>query len=213
MAPKDKWKITPKHFIGFSEVAGGHATISVYGRVVKNTELQPGESGILHPSGAGTPLQLAHVVGYSDQGRCVTLAEPQLVALPVPDGPADSCGWDSNQYVVWKNLPKNWATLHLKASTRSLHSVLKLAAPGVESEAAAPIKPCLDLPAAIALVRSCSKASPDLPLSTQLGQLFTSPTQRNSFCQCVADGVPIDRSQIPSGATNSLQDVVDAIAC
>lgn len=74
-------------------------------------------------------------------------------------------------------------------------------------------KPCLPLPDAVTLVRSCSKAPDDLPLSTPLGQLFPSPTARNSFCQCVADGVPIDRTQIPCGAGTTLQDVVDAIAC
>ena len=74
-------------------------------------------------------------------------------------------------------------------------------------------KPCLPLPAAVQLVRSCSNADPDLPLSTPLNQIFPDPARRNSFCQCVADGVPIDRSEIPCGATNTLQDVVDAITC
>jgi hypothetical protein len=77
----------------------------------------------------------------------------------------------------------------------------------------APTKPCLPLPAAITLVRSCSGTSDDLPLSTQLGQLFPAPTKRNSFCQCVADGVPTNRSEIPCGSTNTLQDVVDEIVC
>jgi hypothetical protein len=213
VAKKGKDGITERHFIGFSEVSGAQATISVYGKIVRNADIQPGASGILHPSGEDTNLQLAHVVGYSDQGRCVTLAEPQLLALPAPDGPADGCGWDPKQYVVWKNLPKNWTTLHLRAGTRSLDSALKLSAEVPSAGVTAPAKPCLPLPEAITLVRSCSKASPDLPLSTPLGQIFPAPTQRNSFCQCVADGVPIDRSQIPCSANNTLQDVVDAIAC
>jgi hypothetical protein len=77
----------------------------------------------------------------------------------------------------------------------------------------APQKACLPLPAAIKLVRSCCKAPDTLPLDTQLGVLIPSPTARNSFCQCVADGVPTDRSKIPCAASNTLQDVVDAIAC
>ncbi len=77
----------------------------------------------------------------------------------------------------------------------------------------APQKACLPLPAAIQLVRSCSKAPDNLPLDTQLGVLIPSQTARNSFCQCVADGVPTDRSEIPCAASNTLQDVVDAIAC
>ena len=74
-------------------------------------------------------------------------------------------------------------------------------------------KACLPLPDAIKLVRSCSKAPDNLPLSTPLGQLFPSPTARDSFCQCVADGVPTNRTDVPCGAGNTLQDVVDAIAC
>jgi hypothetical protein len=212
MAKKRQVGINEKHFIAFSNVAGARATISVYGKIVKDAEIQPGASGILHPSGEATNLHLSHVVGYSDQGGCVTLAEPQLIALPAPNGPADGCGWDPAEYVVWKNLPKNWPTLHLRSTVRSLHSALLSASPA-RPGAAAPSKPCLQLPDAIALVRSCSQADPQLPLSTPLGQILPTPTQRLSFCQCVADGVPIDRSQIPGSATNTLQDVVDAITC
>jgi hypothetical protein len=81
------------------------------------------------------------------------------------------------------------------------------------AEAAAPTKPCLPLPQAVSLVRSCSGTDDGLPLSTPLGQIFPSPGGRASFCQCVADGVPTDRSDIPCGAGTTLQDVVDAIAC
>src|SRR5436305_1953183 len=48
---------------------------------------------------------------------------------------------------------------------------------------------CLEVPQAIALVRGCSRTPDTLPLSTPLGQIFPSDARRNSFCQCVADGV------------------------
>ena len=202
--------ITERHFIGLTEASSALATISVYGKIVKDAALQTGISGILHPTGDDSDLQLAHVVGYSEKGRCVTLGDPQLIALPAPDGRADGCGWNPEEYVVWKNLPKNWPTLHLQASTRTLDSALKATAAMVRD---APSKPCLQLPAAIQLVRSCSKADPALPLSTPLNQILPTPTQRTSFCQCVADGVPIDRTALHCGATNTLQDVVDDITC
>jgi hypothetical protein len=91
--------------------------------------------------------------------------------------------------------------------------VATFASKSVTAQTIAPQKPCLPLPQAVLLVLSCAKVPPDLPLSTQLGQIFPAATARNSFCQCVADGVPTDRSQIPCAATNTLQDVVDAIAC
>jgi hypothetical protein len=209
MAIKRKLNLTQKHFVALSDAVGSGKTISVYGRVVKDAAIDSGTSGILHPAGGGD-LHLAQVVGYSDGGRCVTLTEPQLLVLPSPDGPADGCDWDPDQYVVWKNLPKNWTTLHLQASTRGVHNALASAG---ALRATAPAKPCLPLPAAIQLVRSCSNADPSLPLSTPLGQIFPTPTQRTSFCQCVANGVPIDRNQIRCGATNTLQDVVDDITC
>ena len=71
---------------------------------------------------------------------------------------------------------------------------------------------CLPTPEAIDLVFSCDVPE-DLPLSTKLGDLFPDSNRRNQFCQCVADGVPTSRSNIPSGSGKTLQDVVDAIKC
>jgi len=207
MAKSKKLSIADDHYIDLAEAAGVKPTIDVYGKVVRNATIDSTTTGLVHPSGEDENLHLAQVVGLSERGRNITLAHPQLVALPAPDGPAEGSDWDPKKYVVWKNLPKNWTTLHLQATTRGLHSAL------TSFGAAAPAKPCLQLPAAVQLVRSCSKADPDLPLSTPLNQVLPSQAQRTSFCQCVADGVPIDRSEIPCGATNTLQDVVDAITC
>lgn len=215
MAKNDK-KITQKHHTSISEVVASQNVVSVFGKPLKNAEIEPRATGITHPRGSSEGLQLAHVVGYLEQGRCVRLTAPQLVALPSPDGPADGCGWDPEEYVVWRNLPKNWPTIHLRSTTNGLHNTLKQFATSelkTSRALAAATKPCLQLPDAINLVYSCAKVSDDVPLSTQLGQLFPSPTARNAFCQCVADGVPIDRSQVPCGPTNTLQDVVDTIAC
>jgi hypothetical protein len=126
MAKKGKDGITEKHFKSFSEVVGAQSSLSVYGSIIKNAVVQPGTRGILHPSGVDESLQLAQVVGYAELGRCIQLGEPQLIAMPTPDGPADGCGWDPVEYVVWKNLPNNWTTLHLKVSATGLHTALQL---------------------------------------------------------------------------------------
>jgi hypothetical protein len=126
MAKKGKDEITEKHFKSFSEGVGTQSTLSVYGSIVKHAVVQPGTRGVLHPSGVDEPLQMAQVVGYSELGRCIQLDEPQLIAMPTPDGPADGCGWDATEYVVWKKLPTNWTTLHLKVSATSLHTALNL---------------------------------------------------------------------------------------
>jgi hypothetical protein len=206
VAAKNK-QITDNHYTSISEVAGRQSSISVFGKLLKNGEIKSDASGLTHPSGADENLQLAQVVGYMEQGQCVRLTEPQLIALPAPDGPADGCGWDPKEYVVWKSLPKNWVTLHLQASTKSLQDSLKPFA------SAAAATHCLERPDAIILVRSCSKAPDNLSLKTPLGQLFPTAGGRNTFCKCVADGVPTELPKIPCGATNTLQDVIDAISC
>jgi hypothetical protein len=69
----------------------------------------------------------------------------------------------------------------------------------------------LPRPQAVVLVRSCG--TDNFALNTPLGTIFPDPNGRLRFCQCVADGVPIDRSEIPCTAGTTLQQVVDVISC
>jgi hypothetical protein len=124
MAKKDLPKLAEAHYVDFADIARSRSSIDVYGRLVRNTGFESESSGLGHPTDSSGGLQMALVVGYCDQGRCVRLPEPQLVAMPDPSGPADNCGWDPAQYVVWKSQPKDWNTLHLAASSRTLHAVL-----------------------------------------------------------------------------------------
>jgi hypothetical protein len=74
-------------------------------------------------------------------------------------------------------------------------------------------KGCLPYPEAEALVYNCGSPEADgVPSSTPLGNLF-SGQRLASFCQCVADGVPVSASKVPCSASKTLQDVIDAIAC
>jgi hypothetical protein len=125
MAKRAKTGITEKHLMTLSEVSGALSTLDVYGKIVQDATLQPRKSGILHPAGTEDEMKLAQVVGYFDQGRCVRLSEPQVIAMPKPDGPADGCGWDPTEYVVWKNLPRHWTTLHFQIRTMGLHDALR----------------------------------------------------------------------------------------
>jgi hypothetical protein len=68
--------------------------------------------------------RLAQVYGFREQGRCVRLPVPQQLSLPQPDGPADGCGWNPSQFVVWKNLPKSLATTHVQMKMAPLHEAL-----------------------------------------------------------------------------------------
>jgi len=71
---------------------------------------------------------------------------------------------------------------------------------------------CLEMPAAVALVKGCLGGTlPDL--GTKLGDLRPDPDARSQFCQCVADGAGVSRGQIPCGEGTTVGEVIDAIAC
>jgi hypothetical protein len=81
--------------------------------------------------------QLAQVYGFREQGRCARLPVPQHLSLPKPNGPADGCGWDPSEFVVWKNLPKSFITTHVQTKMVPLNEAL-LATPATRALASEP---------------------------------------------------------------------------
>lgn len=74
-------------------------------------------------------------------------------------------------------------------------------------------QPCLPNSEAIVLVFKCgSPETNGVPTSTTLGVLFGGQ-RLVAFCQCVANGAGRQLGTIPCGASNTLQDVIDAISC
>jgi len=118
--PKKPFKPSSGHQITVGEAHQLLSTISAYGKVITGVTMDPSEAGTVHPQGKDEDLQLALVFGTSSQGKCVTLSPPQKVYMPAPDGPADGCGWDPAQYVVWKNLPLDWTTVHVQSQPKTL---------------------------------------------------------------------------------------------
>lgn len=103
--------------------------------------------------------------------------------------------------------------------TRPAKSALPIRAPAASSRAAAAFtetvaqQGCLPYPEAEDLVYSCGSPESDgVPSSTPLGNLFGGQ-RLASFCQCVAEGVPVSASKVPCSSTKTLQDVIDAISC
>jgi hypothetical protein len=117
---------TEDHQISLAEAHQLTSTVTVYGKVIKGMTMPPATAGTTHPQGGDGNLQLALVYGVSDGGRCITLATPENVYLPDPDGPADGCSWDPAQFVVWKNLPRDWETLHVQAVKKPLVAALSV---------------------------------------------------------------------------------------
>jgi hypothetical protein len=109
-----KFTLAQGHKTSFQAAPLSELTIDMFGKVI-----DPSPS-----SGLPEGHQLAEVYGVREQGRCARFPVPQHLSLPAPDGPADGCGWDPSQFVVWKNLPKNLMTTHVQTKTVPLYEAL-----------------------------------------------------------------------------------------
>lgn len=78
---------------------------------------------------------LAVIFGFRHRGSCTRLQTPQHVTLRSPDGPADGCGFDPSQFLVWKNLGRNQITAHLTTRMVPLHQALMSATDPAASDA------------------------------------------------------------------------------
>jgi hypothetical protein len=124
MSEPKKDAISAAHYISLDQVAAAQNALSLYGKVIRDNSANASSFGLSHPHGVSEPLHASLVYGVLDSGRCITLNRPQQVMLPTPDGPADGCGWDPDQYVVWKNLPRTWITTHIQTRSKALLSAL-----------------------------------------------------------------------------------------
>ena len=115
---------TSDHQITLGDAHQLVSTISAYGKIVRGISMNPASAGTAHPQGGTGDLHLALVYGISDGNRCITLHPPEKVYLPAPDGPADGCGWDPSKFVVWRNLPRDWDTIHVQTATKPLAMAL-----------------------------------------------------------------------------------------
>lgn len=132
MPDKKSTFLKDSHKISLADAANPFTTVTLYGKLIDVSAVPSSTSGLAHPNGSTNDLHASLVFGYLDAGRCVRLPAPQHVLLPPPDGPADGCGWDPNEFVVWKNIPKNWQTLHVQTQAKPLMHALAagIAAPG-----------------------------------------------------------------------------------
>lgn len=124
MATDEKFIPTLQHRQSLAGAPDPFPTLTLYGKMIDKVSLTPSPDGITHPSGVKDDLHAGLIVGYSYAGNCFKLDPPVQVLLPHPDGPADGCEWDSNEFVVWKNIPKDWETLHIQTQAKPLMSAL-----------------------------------------------------------------------------------------
>ena len=128
MTPK-KFMPGDNHRTSLSKIVDEHLVVSLYGKTVENLSMEPTGLGMQHPSGSGS-LHAGHVYGFQSQEKgCVRFSPPRLYMLPEPVGPADGCGWDPAEFVVWK-VPLGWSTVHFQVRSGAISESLTAGAPG-----------------------------------------------------------------------------------
>jgi hypothetical protein len=149
--------LTKKHYVAFDANTASQSTLTAYGKLIEGGESTPSALGVSHPQGLDAALNKSLVYGVQVGGACIRLPDPQEVALPDPDGRADGCGWDPAEFVVWKNLPRDWITLHFQSRPRPLITALsaggadvaqrfRVAGGGVQGQVIAVIRQWKNLP-------------------------------------------------------------------
>jgi hypothetical protein len=118
--------LTDKHYVAFDATPTIQSTLTAYGKLIKEGESTSSALGISHPQKLDGPLNRSLVYGVQVAGQCIRLPKPEEVALPTPDGRADGCGWDPSEFVVWKNLPRHWTTIHFQSQPKPLITALSI---------------------------------------------------------------------------------------
>jgi len=164
--------LTKKHYVPFDAHIAAQSTLTAYGKLIEGGESTPSALGVSHPLGLSEALHKSLVFGVQIDGQCIKLPNPEEVALPRPDGPADGCGWDPSEFVVWKHLPRNWTTLHFQSRPKPLvNALLSGAANGVQRLAVAGSGVDDQV---IAVIRNWRNLPKDPALSDTLGALWGS---------------------------------------
>ena len=122
-----KFILAKGHKVPFRTNPRSEINVDIFGRVI-----DPAPDSDL-PGGH----HLAEIYGLREQGRCSRFRVPLQLTLPAPDGPADGCGWDPSQFVVWKNMSTNVLTRQVETKTVTLHEAL-FAAPATMALASEP---------------------------------------------------------------------------
>jgi hypothetical protein len=194
---KPHLQLTEKHQISLSEIVDQTSTVVAFGKVIK--DLQPTSQG--HHFG--------QVFGYKQNGVCSKLPNTIIIALPEPDGRADDCGWDPEQFVKWE-LPASFASTQLHVRPVVILDALFASAAG--STGAHPSTAQADQ----IVLNSCKPEHPNATLNNTVGGLFPLPKERNIFVSRVvantrSAGFTIAAGKIPIGDTDTLGTVAAAV--
>lgn len=114
-----------RHVVTLGAVANQHLTVTLFGKLVEGVDQISSLGALEHPTDPSEPLHVAQVFGYRQDHQCVRLPNPALILLPKDAGPADDCGWDPQEFVMWR-VPSDWTTLLLHPVAGPIGQTLKL---------------------------------------------------------------------------------------
>ena len=212
--PKNSRSIAPnKHHTTLAGAIDHVSSLLLFGKIV--SDLQTTTEG----------HQFAHVYGYRQNGKCQRLDNPTLLSLPEPIGPANECGFDPEQFVMW-NVPESFLSTALHVERAPITGILtrqtaQHPTAGISlfsGVAAVPLvgqHPTTGQANAIVL-KSVAPEFPNATLSDAVGSLYPLQSERVIFVSRVvsntaAAGFKIQPAKVPSGDTDSLGGVSAAV--
>jgi hypothetical protein len=103
--------ITESHQTTLADHIQNQGTMQLFGKLV--ADLQPAPNGD----------RFAQIVGILRDQVCQRLPTPTLLALPEPHGPATECGWDSEEYLMWR-VPLHYSSTAMHVQSLTLNQLL-----------------------------------------------------------------------------------------
>src|SRR5579872_4275192 len=166
MPKKATFQLSQRHRTSLGKIVHQTNTVVVFGKLID--DLPPTPQG----------HRFAQVFGHKTNGVCTKLQSPVMFALPDPDGRADDCGWDPDEFVRWE-VSTSLAGTQMHVQTAALSSALFASAAGVTGA-----HPTTSQAANIVLA-SCLPEHPNATLNDTVGGLFPLANQRTIFASRV----------------------------
>ena len=196
--------LTKKHYVPFDSHIAAQSTLTAYGKLIESGESTPSALGVSHPLGLSEALHKSLVFGVQIDGQCIKLPNPEEVALPEPDGPADGCGWDPSEFVVWKNLPRNWTTIHFQSQPKPLITALSLGTGGPTQRLMAAVAATTDFGAQVkAIVETWAHMTTEPAGSAVLQNLWANSGVGGTFALAATNLAQTLNSQLGSNILGS----------
>jgi len=146
---KKKTAPNESHQVSLADHIQDQTTVLLFGKAL--SDVPPDANG----------NQFAQIVGTMRNQSCQKLPKPILVALPEPEGPASACGWDPQQYLMWR-VPATFVATAMHLESAPLHHLVAAADEGKRMTRSQSLQVCAKS------IRAVTQSSRDLDPSDTL---------------------------------------------